>query len=62
VARVNGKLTNTIVKTRPQVSQLWTYDPNKFIEQQVFSRDFRPSSSSWSIRNVSTPIKILDSA
>jgi hypothetical protein len=27
VARVNGKLANTIVKTYPQVSQFWTYNP-----------------------------------
>jgi branched-chain amino acid transport system substrate-binding protein len=32
VARVSGKLTNTIVKTYPQVSQFWTYDPKKFFE------------------------------
>jgi branched-chain amino acid transport system substrate-binding protein len=43
VARVNGKLTNTIIKTYPQVSQFWTFDPKKFIEQPVFSRDFPPS-------------------
>jgi branched-chain amino acid transport system substrate-binding protein len=41
----NGKLTNTIVKTYPQVSQFWTYDPKKFIEQPVFSRDFPPSQN-----------------
>jgi branched-chain amino acid transport system substrate-binding protein len=46
VARVNGKLTNTIVKTYPQVSQFWTYDPKKFIEQPVFSRDFPPKRKS----------------
>jgi branched-chain amino acid transport system substrate-binding protein len=45
VARVNGTLTNTIVKTYPQVSQFWTYDPKKFIEQPVFSRDFPPSQN-----------------
>lgn len=45
VGRVNGKLTNTIVKTYPQVSQFWTYDPAKFIEQPVFSRDFPPSKN-----------------
>ena len=45
VARVKGKLTNTIVKTYPQVSQFWTYDPKKFIEQPVFSRDFPPSKN-----------------
>jgi branched-chain amino acid transport system substrate-binding protein len=43
VARVNGKLVNTIIKTYPQVSQFWTYDPKKFVEQPVFSRDFPPS-------------------
>ena len=31
VARVDGKLTNTIIKTYPQVSQFWTYDPKKFV-------------------------------
>src|SRR5215467_5594558 len=45
VARVNGELTNTIVKTYPQVSQFWTYDPKQFIEQPVFSRDFPPSKN-----------------
>jgi branched-chain amino acid transport system substrate-binding protein len=43
VARVNGKLTNTIINTYPQVSQFWTYDPKQFIQQPVFSRDFPPS-------------------
>jgi len=43
VARREGKLTNTILKTYPQVSQFWTYDPATFITQPVFSRDFPPS-------------------
>jgi branched-chain amino acid transport system substrate-binding protein len=43
VARVNGKLANTIVKTYPQVSQFWTQDPKKAVEQPVFSREFPPS-------------------
>jgi branched-chain amino acid transport system substrate-binding protein len=43
VARVNGRLVNTIVKTYPQVSQFWTYDPKAFVQQPVFSRDFPPS-------------------
>ena len=43
VARVNGKLANTIIKTYPQVSQFWTYDPKKAVEQPVFSRDFPPA-------------------
>ncbi len=43
VARVNGKLTNTIIKKYPQVSQFWTMDPKKAVQQPVFSRDFPPS-------------------
>ena len=43
VARRDGKLTNTILKTYPQVSQFWTYDPKAFVAQPVFSRDFPPS-------------------
>ena len=45
VARKDGKLVNTIIKTYPQVSQFWTYDPKKAIEQPVFSRDFPPSKN-----------------
>ncbi len=43
VARVNGKLTNTILKTYPKVSQFWTADPKVAVQQPVFSRDFPPS-------------------
>ncbi|HEY3223585.1 MAG TPA: ABC transporter substrate-binding protein [Pseudolabrys sp.] len=43
VARVDGKLTNTIIETYPQVSQFWTFDPKQFIQQPIFSRDFPPS-------------------
>jgi branched-chain amino acid transport system substrate-binding protein len=43
VARVDGKLTNTIIETYPQVSQFWTFDPKQFIQQPTFSRDFPPS-------------------
>lgn len=45
VARVNGKLTNTIVKTYPQVSQFWTTDPKEAVKQPIFSRDFPPSKN-----------------
>ncbi len=45
VARVDGKLTNTIVKTYPQVSQFWTADPAKAVQQPVFSRDFPASKN-----------------
>lgn len=43
VARVDGKLVNTIIKTYPQVSQFWTYDPKTSLQQPVFSREFPPS-------------------
>jgi branched-chain amino acid transport system substrate-binding protein len=45
VARVNGKLANTIIKTYPQVSQFWTYDPAQFVAQPTFSRDYPPSKN-----------------
>ena len=45
VARVSGKLTNTIVNTYPQVSQFWTADPKEAVKQPVFSRDFPASKN-----------------
>src|SRR5215471_15790209 len=45
VARVNGRLANTILKTYPQVSQFWTYDPAQFVTQPPFSRDYPPSKN-----------------
>ena len=45
VARVNGKLVNTILKTYPQVNQFWTYDPAQFVRQPTFSRDYPPSKN-----------------
>jgi branched-chain amino acid transport system substrate-binding protein len=42
---VNGKLANTIIKTYPQVSQFWTYDPAQFVTRPTFSRDYPPSKN-----------------
>ena len=42
VERVGGALQNTVIHTYPSVSQFWTYDPQKFLEQPVYSRDFPP--------------------
>ncbi len=42
VERKDGVLQNTIVKTYPQVSQSWTYQPQKFLADPVYSRDFPP--------------------
>jgi len=38
----DGKLQNTVIYTYPNVSQFWKYDPQKFLEQPVYSRDFPP--------------------
>jgi branched-chain amino acid transport system substrate-binding protein len=42
---VNGKLANKTVKTYRDVSQFWTYDETKFLEQPAYSRDFPPLKS-----------------
>ena len=36
---------NTTIKTYTNVSQFWTYDEKKFLEQPVYSRDFPPLKS-----------------
>ncbi|HUK10976.1 MAG TPA: ABC transporter substrate-binding protein [Stellaceae bacterium] len=43
VERHGGRLVNAIIKTYPQVSQFWTYDPATFMQQPAFSRDFPPA-------------------
>ena len=42
VARVNGELMNTIVKTYPKVSQFWTQTPEEYMKQPLYSRDYPP--------------------
>jgi branched-chain amino acid transport system substrate-binding protein len=42
VDTVGGALQNTVIHTYPSVSQFWTYDPEKFLQQPVYSRDFPP--------------------
>lgn len=42
VEKKGGKLVNTTVKSYPEVSQFWHYDPKKFLAQPVFSRDYPP--------------------
>jgi branched-chain amino acid transport system substrate-binding protein len=43
--KANGKLINKTVKTYHNVSQFWTYDEKKFLQQPVYSRDFPPLKS-----------------
>ena len=42
VERKDGELWNTVVKTYPAVSQFWTYKPEQFLKDPVYSRDFPP--------------------
>ena len=42
VERVNGKLQNTVIYTYPNVNQFWTYNPEEFLKQPVYSREFPP--------------------
>ncbi len=40
VERVGGKLQNTVIHTFPNVSQFWTYKPDEYLKNPVYSRDF----------------------
>jgi branched-chain amino acid transport system substrate-binding protein len=42
VERRGGKLVNAVVKTYPDVSQFWTYEPKQFLANPVYSREFPP--------------------
>jgi len=42
VERVGGALQNTVIYTYPAVGQFWKYDPQEFLRQPVYSRDFPP--------------------
>jgi branched-chain amino acid transport system substrate-binding protein len=42
VERKNGKLQNTVVYTYPNVSQFWKYDPETYMKQPSYSKDYPP--------------------
>src|SRR5712691_9344991 len=42
VERVGGKLQNTVIHTFPNVSQFWTFKPDEFLKNPVYSRDYPP--------------------
>jgi branched-chain amino acid transport system substrate-binding protein len=42
VARKEGRLVNTVIHTYPNVSQFWTYKPEEFLKNPVYSRDYPP--------------------
>jgi branched-chain amino acid transport system substrate-binding protein len=45
VERKDGKLANTVLKTYPDVSQFWTYDPKQFLASPVYARDYPPAKN-----------------
>ena len=42
VERVGGKLQNTVIHTFPNVSQFWTYRPDEYLKNPVYSREWPP--------------------
>ncbi len=38
------ELWNAVIKTYPNVSQFWTYDPNRYIANPSYSRDYPPAT------------------
>jgi len=38
-------LTNTVIKTYPNVSQFWTYDEAEFLKNPVYARDYPPAKN-----------------
>ncbi|WP_088342715.1 MULTISPECIES: ABC transporter substrate-binding protein [Rhodomicrobium] len=45
VVRKDGRLVNQVIKTYPNVSQFWTYDPDAFLKAPVYSRDYPPAAN-----------------
>ena len=43
VERKAGRLVNAVIKTYPDVSQFWTYDPAEFLKAPVYGRDSPPA-------------------
>jgi branched-chain amino acid transport system substrate-binding protein len=44
VEKKDGKLVNAVIKTYPNVSQFWTYDPDEFLKKPVYNRDNWPEN------------------
>ena len=45
VEKKGNKLVNTVIKTYPNVSQFWTYNPLEFLKNPVYSRDYPPAKN-----------------
>ena len=42
VAKKDGKLVNSVIKTYPDAGQFWTYDPDEFLKHPVYNRETWP--------------------
>ena len=42
VEKVDGKLQNTVIATFPAVGQFWKYNPEEYMKQPLYSRDYPP--------------------
>jgi len=45
VERKEGRLVNRVIYTYPNVSQFWTYKPEEFLKNPVYSRDWPPAKN-----------------
>ena len=45
VTRKEGRLVNSVIQTYPNVSQFWTYDPDEFLKNPVYSRNWPPAKN-----------------
>src|SRR5712692_4214890 len=45
VERKEGRLVNRVIHTYPDVSQFWTYKPEEFLKNPVYSRDWPPAKN-----------------
>jgi branched-chain amino acid transport system substrate-binding protein len=45
VTRKEGRLVNSVIHTYPNVSQFWTYQPEEFLKNPVYSRDWPPAKN-----------------
>jgi branched-chain amino acid transport system substrate-binding protein len=45
VERKEGRLVNRVIHTYPNVSQFWTYKPEEFLKNPVYSRDWPPAKN-----------------
>jgi branched-chain amino acid transport system substrate-binding protein len=42
VERLGGRLQNTVIATYPAVGQFWKYNPEEYLKQPLYTRDYPP--------------------